>query len=308
MNKGLSQGMSSTMLFLTAIIWGTGFIASQIALDLHYTPMQVVGGRMGIAAICLNIFFYKRLISMKKEEIIAGSVLGIMMLSAFIFQMFGLKYSTPSVNAFVTASYVVLIPFLKYLKDRTKLDIFSNISAVMTVTGIGLISLTSGFDISFGAFLTFICAVFYALQFIFTEKYTRKYDPINLTIAMINFSGIVSLGICLISAILFHNVPKTTLKGTMSFLYMGILCTFICFLFQNIGQKYTSAVKAAILLSLESVFCAIFSALIFKEEFTGRMLTGCIIIFAAIIISETKLSFIFDRKKENAPKAAEGEA
>lgn len=308
MNKGWSQGTASMMLFLTAIIWGTGFIGSQVALDLHYTPMQVIGGRMGIAAICLNLFFYKRLISMKKEEILAGSVLGILMLSAFIFQMFGLKYSTPSVNAFVTASYVVLIPFLKYLKDRTRLDVFSNVSAVMTVAGIGLISLTSGFDISFGAFLTLICAVFYALQFIFTEKYTRKFDPINLTISMINFSGIVSLGVCLISAILFHNVPKTTLKGTGAFLYMGIFCTFLCFLFQNIGQKYTSAVKAAILLSLESVFCAIFSALILKENFTGKMLAGCVIIFAAIIISETKLSFIFDRKKEIAPEPVESEA
>lgn len=304
MNKEMTAKFAPVILLITAIIWGTGFIGSQIALDLGFTPMHIIGVRMVIASIMLDVFFFKRLKIIKKEEIKAGVIIGSCLLAGFIFQMFGLQYSTPSINGFLTAVYVVLIPFIKFLMTKQRVDIYANAGAVLTVIGIGFISLTGGgFQISLGAWLTLICAVFYAFQLIFTEKFTKDFDPIHLTIVMINFAALVSFSICIISAILFKDVPPVTLKGISSFIYLGAACTFVCFLTQNIGQKHTPAVQAAIILSLESVFCAIFSAMFFKEEFTLQMLFGCLLIFAAIIISETKLSFL--RKPEKTKRFSE---
>ena len=89
----------------------------------------------------------------------------------------------------------------------------------------------------------------------------------------------------------------------MSLLYLGIASTMVGFLLQNIGQKYTEPSTAALLLSMESVFGVLFSVLMLGEVLSVRMAYGCILIFVAIIISETKLEFLQGRRlKKNEDK------
>ena len=70
------------------------------------------------------------------------------------------------------------------------------------------------------------------------------------------------------------------------------MCTGICFLLQTIGQKHTSPQTASIILTLESVFGTLLSVIFYHERLSLKTATGFLLIFAAVLISETKLSFL----------------
>ncbi|MDL2248673.1 DMT family transporter, partial [Tyzzerella sp. OttesenSCG-928-J15] len=173
MSLKMDSKKANILLAIAAFVWGSGFVASQYALDAGITPFQLICGRMFVASVFLSIVFRKNLKTITKGEIKAGVLIGIFLFLGFTFQTYGLKYTTPSVNAFVTAVYVILTPFIRWYTFKEKPDTYSNIGAVMTVIGIGLISLTDGFNISLGIPLTLICAVAYAFQVVYTDKYTK---------------------------------------------------------------------------------------------------------------------------------------
>jgi len=187
---------------------------------------------------------------------------------------------------------VILTPFIRWFMIKDKPDNYANMGAVLTVIGIGLISLTDGFEVSLGIPLTLICAVGYAMQVVFTDKYAKLYNPINLTIVMIVFNFLCAFAASAVFAVTKQDLPAFSFLGLGSIVYLGLFCTFVAYICQNVGQKYTTAVKACIILSLEAVFGMILSALIYGEILTGQMILGCFIVFIAILVSETKLAFL----------------
>lgn len=86
-------------LMITAIIWGSGFVGSAMALD-HYTPYQVLAGRFLIGAVLLSLVFYRKFKLVTKSMLIKGAILGSILYIAFVLQTVGLQYTTPSKNAF----------------------------------------------------------------------------------------------------------------------------------------------------------------------------------------------------------------
>ena len=291
---------ANLMLLAAAFVWGSGFVGSQYALDAGLTPFQLICGRMFIGSVCLCVVFWKNLVIINKREIKVGMIIGLCLFLGFVFQTYGLQYTTPSVNAFVTAVYVVLTPFIRWFIIKEKPDVYANFGAVLTVVGIGLISLTDGFNMSIGIPLTLLCSVAYAFQVVLTDKYTKEYDPINLTIIIIVFNFVLAFFVSAVLAVTQNDLPGFSWSAVGSLLYLGIFCTFAAFMCQNVGQKYTTAVKAAIIMSLEAVFGMAISAVIYGEILTGQMLLGGIIVFVAIIISETKLSFLNFSKNSGA--------
>lgn len=99
------------LLVLTAIIWGSGFVASTVALE-HYTPYQILAGRFLVGAVILSLIFFKKLNKLKKSTLIKGALLGVFLYIAFALQTVGLQFTTPSKNAFLTAVNVVIVPFI----------------------------------------------------------------------------------------------------------------------------------------------------------------------------------------------------
>ena len=288
---------ANLMLLVAAFVWGSGFVGSQYALDAGLTPFQLICGRMFIGSVCLCVFFRKKLSTINMQEIKVGLIIGLCLFLGFAFQTYGLQYTTPSVNAFVTAVYVVLTPFIRWFIIKEKPDIYANFGALLTVIGIGFISLTDGFSLSIGIPLTLLCSLAYAFQVVLTDKYTKEYDPINLTVIIIIFNFLLAFAASAIFAVTRNDLPAFSWQGLGSILYLGVVCTFIAYIGQNVGQKYTTAVKAAIIMSLEAVFGTALSVAIYGEVLTGQMALGCVIVFFAIIISETKLEFLQANKK-----------
>ena len=239
--------------------------------------------------INMALVFFKRLRKAKLEDLKAGLLIGIFLFGGFATQTVGLNYTTAGKQAFITASNVVMVPFIYWGISKKKPDIYDVVAAVLCFTGIGILSFESGLRMGYGEFLTFICAIFFALHISAIGYYSKKHDPVVLSIIQMFIAGILSI----IFALMFETKPPSIAnEAIFSILYLSIFSTLIAFLIQNIAQKYTSSTHTAIILSLEAVFGGALSLIFLKESFTIRFLIGCIAIFAAIITTETKWKFL----------------
>ena len=277
-------------LFFTTIIWGTGFVGTKLSLDGGLTPLQLITIRFFIATILINTIFYKQIKSnINKDAIKCGAIMGLFLFIAFVVQTIGLVYTTPSKNAFLTAVNVVIVPFIGFFIYGQKLDKIGVISSLITLVGIGVLSLEADLSINIGDFLTIICAFGYALHIFFTSEFTKKHNPIVLTGIQFTVTFVLSL---IVQVLLGEGNLNANITGYVGALYLGVFSTTLAFLLQTICQKRVDGTKTAIILSTEAVFGTLFSIILLHEVVTPRMIMGSIIIFISIIMAETKLSFL----------------
>ena len=285
-------------LFGIAIIWGSGFIGTKLALDGGLSTVQTLTLRFFIASVMLGIIFYKKIKeNISKESIIAGALLGLFSFVGFITQTLGLVYTTVSKNAFITAVNVVIVPFIGFILYKRKLDKIGVVSSFMALVGIAVLSLEADLSINFGDFLTFICAIGFAFHIFFTGEFSKKYNSYVLTVTQFVVAFLLSL---ILQTVTGETNFSATPVGLMGALYLGIFSTAIGFLLQTMCQSKVDQTRTAIILSTEAVFGTIMSVLIFHEVLTSRMVVGCIIIFVSIIVAETKLSFIKKKSIEES--------
>lgn len=273
-------------LILVTVIWGGGFVASDIALE-SMKPFQIMMVRFLLASVLMGVISRGQQKSEEKLKdragaIKAGILMGVTLFMGFAFQIIGLQYTTPSKNAFLTALNVVIVPFIAFVILKKKIGAKGIIGAVMSVFGVALLSLNGNFTVSLGDGLTLFCAVGFAFQIFFTSEFVKKY-PASVLNTVQMFTAFVLSAISLM--IFGENDFQVTTQGWLSALYLGVVSTTICYLLQTACQKYIDETKAAIILSMESVFGTIFSILILHEVVTVRMVIGCAVILAAVIIS-----------------------
>ncbi|WP_039042296.1 DMT family transporter [Sporosarcina sp. ZBG7A] len=279
-------------LLVTAIIWGTGFPVSAIALD-YFSPYQILAGRFIIGAVLLGVVFYKKMLNLSKSVLLKGGLLGVFLYSAFAFQTVGLQFTTPSNNAFLTAVNVLIVPFIAFVLYRRKVSAFELVGAVLAMAGIALLSLNGSLSVNPGDVLSLLCAVFFAFHIFYTGQFVRKEDAITLTLVQMTVAAVIAwivIGVKGETAL-----PITTTSATSLF-YLGVFSTTLAFLLQTVAQKHVSETKAAILLSMESLWGMIFSIIMLSEIVTAQMLIGAALILLAIILAETKPSFLVKRK------------
>lgn len=271
-------------ILLTTMIWGTSFVILKNTLDVIPT-MWVLTFRFSLAALLLALAAGKRFKTMSKESFLGGCMMGLCLALAYILQTYGLYYTSPGKNAFLTAAYCILVPFMAwgiYKRRPTK-------SAVMAtficIVGIGLVSLDREMSVNIGDMLTLACGIFYAAHIIVCENYSARSDALALTAVQFAVSALI----CLIGALCTEPLPRSVPSGAvLSVLYLAVMCTAVCFFLQTWGQKYTPSSTAAILMTLESVFGTIISVIFYKEKLTLKILLGFALIFAAVVLSSVE--------------------
>ena len=272
------------LLFMTAVVWGGGFIGVSEALDT-LTPFYMIAIRFSMASVLLIILFWKHIMNINKNEILAGSICGGMLFIGFAFQTVGAVYISVGKLAFLTALNVIMVPFIAAVGFHEKIHNYHIVSSFIAIIGFGFLNLSgeSGIEFGRGEIYGLICAVGFAMHISVLGHYASKYEPIKLAILQMVTCAILGW----MCALIFEKPPlEISMKMMLPVTYLGVCSTFIAFLFQTIGQKYTSAPRAAILLSMESVFGIIFSIIILKEQVTLPMIIGASLIFGAVIIAE----------------------
>lgn len=271
------------MLLLAAFIGGGGFISLKYLLDWGYDPFQVIFGRFLMASLCMCVVYHKRLRRITKREWKVGCILGVLLAAMFLLMTVGLQYTTPSVNAFLVNIPAVIVPFICWgvFKQKPSRNCF--IAAGMTLVGVSCLSLTAEFRVDLGAGLSLLAAVAFSLQMAFLGNITKGCDGVHIAVAENLFTLLVMAVIVTITG---WDMPPLTLPAFGNFFFLGAFCTAAYFALQSAGQQITSPNKAAIIITSESIFAAIFSALLYGERMSLRGYLGCIIIFAAMTLAE----------------------
>ena len=280
-------------LFAAALIWGSSFVMMKNAVSVFPTNM-LLAIRFTIACVLLCCVFRGRLKLIDADYLRTTALIGLCLFFAYSFQTYGIRLTTPGKNAFLTAVYVVLVPFVYWLAIKRKPTIVNVVAAFICLGGIGLISLEPaartgpvGLSIGTGDALTLVGGFFYAAHIVCLAVFSRGKDPVLLTILQFAYCALL-FGI---NALIFEQLPPSPdVAAILTTLYLAVFCTAIAMLCQNYGQKHTSPSSASLIMSLESVLGVAFSVWIYGESLTLRILVGFAFVFASIIISELRPS------------------
>ncbi len=290
MSEQTMRKLAKPMLFMAAFIWGSSFFIMKDALD--QMPVQyLLAIRFTMGAALLGLVCWKKWRRCTRDYVWRGAVMGAFLYLAYSVQTYGLALTTPSKNAFLTAVYCVLVPFLYWALMGVRPDRYNLAAAALCVTGVGLVSLSGDLTVNAGDALTLLCAVFYASHIVAVAKVSPEKDIYLLTVFQFAFAGLFAW----MGGLLTETFPAQALtrpEVLLPLAYLGVMATTVALLFQNVGQVWSDPASASVILSLESVFGVLCSVLFAGDQVSGRMLLGFALIFVAVVCSETKLRFL----------------
>lgn len=266
------------------VIWGYSFVLMKNTLDA-VPSFYLLAIRFTMATIVLSLIFLPKMKKINRSYLLHGGIMGLFLFMAYALQTVGLTFTTPGKNAFLTAIYCIIVPFLNWAVTRRRPTSNNLIAALLCIVGVWFVSVNSAAEggVNVGDLLTLCCGFMFACHIIAVNRFSSSQDVILLTIIQFGSSAVFSW----IGGIIFETFPSHFSAGAItSLLYLGILSTALALLLQNIGQKYTPPSSAALILSLEAVFGVIFSVIFAGDRMTLRLTLGFALIFVALVISE----------------------
>jgi len=300
MNANLLKILSRLALLVTAIVWGSSLVVVSSIKDA-FQPNMVLAIRFGIASVILALIFVTRFKHFDKSYLINGLIIGFFLFIAYSSQTIGVTTAggAPGRSGFISASYCVIVPFLSWLILKERPDIYNISAAVLCVTGLFFVFYkdlvaSSNVALSEGDLYALLSGLLFAAHIVSVAKFGKGKDPILITIMQFVVAAILS--VCVTFALEDNSKIVLDVGSMVGIGYLAIMCTAVALLFQTIGQAHTPSSTAAIILGLESIFSIIFAVLFAGEALTIFSVIGFIFIFLAIIVSETKLSFLRSKK------------
>ena len=303
----LKKLRGSILLLITAMIWGTAFVAQSEGMNyvgpFTYNAVRTLIG--GIVLIPVILIFRRTPLrktfaenggSSAKPTIAGGICCGVLLFIASSFQQSGIKLTTAGKAGFITALYVVIVPLIgTFFGRRTSLKIWICVAAA--VAGFYMLCIKEGLNISKGDLLVLVCAFFYALHIMVIDKFNaRNADGMVMSCIQFFTAGLL-MTICMFV------FEEPTLSGIFAakhtILYTGIMSCGAAYTLQIIGQKYTPPSTATLIMSLESVFAALSGWLILSERLSIKEFIGCALVFTAVILAQLNI--------KTKPKQTNGE-
>jgi drug/metabolite transporter (DMT)-like permease len=219
-----------------------------------------------------------------KKTVRYGAVLGVVLCTASNLQQFAFYDSTSGKIAFITAFYMFFVPLLG-LFLRKRVPLITWLCVAVGVVGLFFLCIDPGSNmrVNRGDLLALCCAVVYAVHILLVERFAPDVDGIKLSCIQFAASGTIS---CILMFIFETPRMSAILSVTVPLLYSGIMSCGLAYTFQIIGQKYTEATVASLIMCLESVFGVLGGALVLHELLTGREIMGCVIMFVAIVFAQ----------------------
>lgn len=284
-----------SMLLLTAVIWGVAFVAQSVGME-YIGPFtfnfvrNIIGGLVLIPCIWfLNKWKEKEGIAENTEQkqdtktlIVGGICCGIALCLASNMQQIGIQYTTVGKAGFITALYIVIVPIMGiFLKKKCGIQIW--ISVLIALAGFYLLSVKDGFKLEAADTYLLCSAVLFSVHILIIDYFSPKVDGVKMSCIQFFVCGILS-GVMM----LLTETPSldNILEAWMPVLYAGVLSCGVAYTLQIVGQKDFNPTIASLILSLESVFSALAGWVILNQALSKRELTGCVLIFCAIILAQ----------------------
>jgi drug/metabolite transporter (DMT)-like permease len=300
------NSLADLSLLLVTVIWGTTFVLVQNAIDF-LEPFSFNGIRFLAAALllflCLFFFDKNQLKHIDMKLVLSGIFLGFWLFLGYVTQTIGLLYTTTSKAGFITGLSVIFVPLFSMFLFKQFPSRNAVIGVITATIGLFFLTMTDVTGLNIGDGFVFICAISFALQIIFTGKYSNKYPTLLLTVVQISTVAILSI----ICSLLFENWQKSlnpdilfTKDVIIALIVTSVFATAAAFFIQTNFQKYTTSTRVALIFSMEPVFAAITGYFCAGERLTSSALIGCVLIFAGMVFAElpTKKINLFKKSKE----------
>ena len=285
----MKKQLSGVIALLGAtVIWGSAFIAQSVGMD-KIGPFTFQAVRCFLAVVFLfpaSALFSKGKPFWKSWADPAlwrsGIICGLALFAASSLQQIGLVYTDAGKAGFLTAMYIVFVPFLGlFVGQRPGRNAL--LSLIPAIVGLYLLSCTSVSGINKGDVLLLLCAVAFSVQILLIDRHCAGLDGLKLNCIQALVVAVLSVP----SALLTETVDASLIASCWLPLgYAGVLSMGVAYTLQIVGQKRVAPSAAALLMSLESVFAALFGWLLLHETMTKAELLGCVLVFAAVIISQ----------------------
>ncbi|MEN6314710.1 MAG: DMT family transporter [Clostridiaceae bacterium] len=279
------------ILLAITIVWGASFPLMKMVLA--YVPAYAyLSMRFLFAAVVLVVLFYKNLKKLCKRTILYGSIIGLFMFGGMAFQVVGLYTTSASNSGFITGLNVVIVPVIAAILLKKKPDRASFIGIITAFAGLFFLSGGLNFNFNSGDFLTFLCAICWAFQIIFIDRFTQTEDAPLLAIIQVSFVGVASMVLWLTA----DAGKPVEINSTVVIILLitAVLGSALAFGGQTIAQKDTTPTHTALILTAEPVFAVLFAMVIPNARGVTEMpsltkAAGCLLILLGMVISELKL-------------------
>jgi len=282
------------MIVLCTVIWGAAFLAQKLGAD-HFGPFAITCHRNILGALFLAAVVaigHRGSVRCTRQEVIGGSASGVCLFAAMVAQQLGIERTTPGISAFLTANYVLLVPVFAWFTGRGRPGLPVWLGVVLALLGTCFIcipdvaSQVTGFSLGSGEAWTLLCAALFAIQIMVVDRFARNVEVVRFSMMQLFVSAACALPFVFLPSELSRASVSGFVAGLPALLFLGILSSGIAYTLQNLGQARTSPALAAIIMSLESVFGALFGWLILHDAMTPRQLCGCTLVFLAVISSQ----------------------
>ena len=288
----MTRFVANCLMCITAIVWGATFIAQKTGMET-IGPMGFTFGRYLIGAVIIVPFalYESRKINLitalRKDKQLGFETfgLGAVMFGGIGLQQTALLYTNVTNAAFLTALYVPLVPLIAavFLRRNVPLNIWP--AVLLSMAGSYLLSGTSSLDAQFGDLLIIGGAFFWASHILLIQHVLEKIAaPLQLSVYQSLLTALLA-GIVMVPLEAPH--PSDFLPVLPQLAFAGVMAVGIGYTLQLVAQRHTPAATAAVILSLESVFAAVFGWWLLGEQLVSLALIGCALIFIAVIIAET---------------------
>ncbi len=277
------------LLLLTALIWGSAFVAQKAGMD-HIGPFMYTGVRFALGALALTPLALRpgrpRPPTVLKKTgpglLLAGLLAGSLLFGGSILQQVGIIYTTAGKAGFITGLYVIIVPLLGLIWGFRP-GPGSCIGAVLAVTGLYLLTIRSGFYLGLGDGLVLSCALMYALHVLAIGWLAPRLDVLKLAVLQFWVCALLSLSLGLV----LEGLSFSELRAAaLPIAYGGLLSVGVAFTLQVVAQQKAPPTHAAIILSLETVFAVFSGMLILGESLDPRGWTGCALMLTGMLASQ----------------------
>ena len=291
----LKEITGALLLLLTALIWGSAFIAQKTGLQ-YVGPCTFNGVRsiLGAFALVPCIALIDRFKGRKpslfgesdgdgRRTLLAGGLYcGIILGCASMLQQLGIKHTTIGKAGFITTLYIIIVPIIGLLFHR-RMGLVKWLCVLITMFGMYLLCFKGGGKLNYGDVIVFFSSFIFAVHIIVIDHYSKLTDCVRMSCIQFFVSGILSLSCALIfEKIVWNDI----LNAYIPICYAGILSCAVAYTLQIVGQRDVHPVIASLIMSLESVFAALGGWLVLHERLSTSELCGCIILFAAVITAQ----------------------
>lgn len=283
----MPRSLANLLLLSAGAIWGMGFVAQSTAMQA-IGPMLFVALRFALATAVMLPFALmesrRATRPLTRRELAMFGGIGLLLTGGMLVQQIGMLTTTVTNAGFLTGLYVVMVPFVAVVLFRERPHPVIWPGAMLALAGIFLLSGGRIGALTAGDWLNVLCAVFWSFQVFLIGRYASGTGR-PVTLAVTQFA--VCFVIASVLAALLEPFPvQGVIDALPEILFAGIVSGGIAFTIQVIGQRWTTAPQAAIFLSTEAVFAALFAAIILGERLPATGLAGCVLILAAILMVE----------------------